>query len=205
MVAQGRGEKQIMTQINPARLGSETPCDLPASEALLMLAQAFLPILGVPRLATSPPAVQGGGALEARIRKAETRYQTLVERIPVVTFIVSFEKRQREIYVSPQVEKLLGYTAEECIENPILWYQRLHPEDRARWNEDFSRTVSRADPFKGDYRFLSKDGRAVWIHVEVTVERDELGQPSFLQGIGYDITDLKRAEDVLRRSREELE
>jgi PAS domain S-box-containing protein len=99
----------------------------------------------------------------------------------------------------------LGYTAQEWVEDPILWYQRLYPEDRSRWNKEFSRTIALAEPFKGDYRFLAKDGRVVWIHGEVTVVRDDAGRPSFLQGIGYEITELKLAEQVLRRSSAELD
>src|SRR4029077_12928256 len=98
-----------------------------------------------------------------------------------------------------------GYTAEEWVDDPILWYQRLCPADRGRWNMEFSPTIALAEPFKGDYRFLARDGRIVWIHGEVTVARDESGKPSFLQGIGYEITDLKLAEEVMRRSREELD
>jgi PAS domain S-box-containing protein len=178
----------------------------PGFGTLFTLASAFLPALGgLPRFVGAPPGVPEEGSMEARVRKAERRYQTLVEQIPVVTFLVSFENRQSEIYVSPHVEKLLGYTAKEWVENPILWYQRLYTEDRARWNAEFSRTISLASPFKGDYRFLAKDGRIVWIHGEVTVARDEWGKPSFLQGIGYEITDLKLAEEVLRRSGEELD
>ncbi|MBV9124994.1 MAG: hypothetical protein JO112_16695 [Planctomycetes bacterium] len=45
----------------------------------------------------------------------------------------------------------------------------------------------------------------VWVHGEATVVRDEAGRPLFLQGIAYDITENKRAEGVLRRSRDELE
>ena len=118
--------------------------------------------------------------MEARARKAEMRYQSLVEQIPVVTFMVSFGLRKSEIYVSPYVEKLLGYTAKEWVENTILWYQRLYQGARGRWNTEFSRTIALAEPFKGDYRFLAKDGRVVWIHGEVTVVRDAAGRPSFL-------------------------
>jgi len=181
------------------------PLDAPGVSALFGLARAFVPSLGLPRLVTTPPAVRSDGALEARVRKAESRYQVLVERIPVVTFMVSFENQLSEVYVSPQVESMLGYTAKEWVENPILWYERLHPDDRARWNDEFSRTISFAENFKSDHRFLAKDGRVVWIHGEVTVERDESGTPSFLQGIGYDITEMKRAEEIQRRSRDELD
>ncbi len=183
----------------------EIPDDMGAVTALLELARAFSPNFQLPALVSSPSLGSPNESQEERIRKAEARYQTLVEQIPAVTFMASFENGLSEIYVSPHIETLLGYTAAEWIDNPILWYQRLHPDDKQRWNEEFARTVSWAEPFKADYRFLAKDGRVVWIHGEARVVRDALEQPSFVQGIGYDITEMKDAEEVLRRSREELE
>jgi PAS domain S-box-containing protein len=189
------------------KVDSENAPELATVGTLMTLATAFLPAIGagLPRLVSTPPEGVEADSMEARAQKAEKRYKSLVEQIPVVTFMVSFGLRKSEIYVSPYVEKLLGYTAEEWVEDPILWYQRLHVEDRGRWNKEFSRTIALAEPFKGDYRFLSKDGRVVWIHGEVTVVRDDAGRPSFLQGIGYEITELKLAEQVLRRSSEELD
>jgi PAS domain S-box-containing protein len=183
----------------------ELPAEMDAVASLLELARAFTPNFELPKLSEQPPALADDGSQDERIQKAEARYQTLVEQIPAVTFMASFENGLSEIYVSPHIETMLGYTAREWIDDPILWYQRLHPEDKQRWNQEFSRTVSWAEPFRADYRFLAKDGRVVWIHGEATVVRDAAGQPSFVQGIGYDITELKDAEEVLRRSREELE
>jgi len=178
-----------------------------AMGALFELARAFVPTFG----RTQAPLADANSPLppttpsEDRIRKAEARYKTLVEQIPAVTFMASFESGLSEIYVSPHIETMLGYTAKEWTDSPILWYQRLHPSDRARWNKEFSRTVSFAEPFRADYRFLAKDGHVVWIHGEARVVRDASGRPSFVQGIGYDITERKQAEEVMRRSREELE
>jgi len=182
----------------------EIPEDMGAVGVLLELARAFMPGFALPRLVSEPPAGVAEDSAEARIRKAEARYQTLVEQIPAVTFMASFENGMSEIYVSPHIETLLGYTAREWIDDPVLWYQRLHPEDKDRWNKEFSFTVALAKPFKNAYRFLAKDGRVVWIQGEAKVVRDEFGLPSFVQGIGYDITELKNAEEVLRRSREDL-
>ena len=181
------------------------PASSPGMDVLLALARVFMPGFALPKLVETPPTGALGDSAEMRIHKAETRYQALVEQLPAVTFMVSFENRQSEIYVSPHIETMLGYTAKEWVEDPILWYQRLHPADRDRWNKEAARTVTFGQDFKADYRFLAKDGRTVWIHGEVTVARDKLGRPSFLQGIGYDITELKRAEEVLQRSREELD
>ncbi len=139
------------------------------------------------------------------MRAAELRYQTLVEKLPVITFLASLGSDRSEIYVNPHIERVLGYTAKEWVEDPILWYQRLHPEDQRRWNHEFARTVSTGDYFKGEYRFLAKAGNVVWIRGEITLVRDDAGHPVFLQGLGYDITDAKQAEAVLLRSKDELE
>jgi PAS domain S-box-containing protein len=189
-----------MTDERTETIRPAIPSDLEAVGALLELARAFLPGVDLPSL-TKP----AGAVSNARVPTAEARYQMLVEQLPAATFMASFENGRSDMYVSSYIEKLLGYTAKEWIEDPVLWYQRLHPEDRARWNEEFSRTVLTAEPFKGDYRFLAKDGRVVWIHGEMQVLRDESGRPSFMHGIGYDITELKRIEEKLRQAHDEAQ
>lgn len=68
-------------------------------------------------------------------------YRTLLEQIPAVTFCTSFEQGLQEVYVSPQIESILGYSQKEWLSSPSLWYQRLHPEDKDRWNREFADTV----------------------------------------------------------------
>lgn len=180
---------------------------------LLELARTFFPSLAglgdrFPQMVSVPyPGTSGTSGLpkEDRLEKVMARFKTLVEQIPAVTFMASYENGLSEIYVSPFIEELLGYTANEWIDNPLLWYERLHPLDRTRWNKEFASTISSAEPFNADYRFMAKDGRTVWIHGEAKVIRDASGMPSFIQGIGYDITDRKQAEEVLKRSHEDLE
>jgi two-component system response regulator AtoC len=127
-------------------------------------------------------------------------YRTLLEQIPAVTFMTSFEEGLQKIYVSPQIESILGYTKEEWLASPSLWYDRLHPEDRDRWTQEFSGTVmSRGNAVRSVYRFLHREGRVVWILGDVRIKRDEAtGFPLFVQAVGFDITDLKRAQEALQ-------
>jgi PAS domain S-box-containing protein len=138
-------------------------------------------------------------------RRSEARYRVLVEQIPAITFMAALDEGLNEIYVSPQIEKMLGYSQKEWLEDPILWYSRLHPEDRERWHHEFAQTCATGTPFYSEYRFLARDGRIVWVHGEARIVRDDLGQPLFLQGVAFDITDQKKAEEALRRSQDELE
>lgn len=176
----------------------EIPVD-DAFATLRALTGAFLPNMDLSTLAAPAegivPKTNSGDAL------AQARYQLLIDQLPAATFMAWFENGRCELYVSSYIETLLGYKATEWIENPILWYQRLHPEDRERWTDEFSRTVSSGEPFRGDYRFLAKDDRIVWIHGEAKVMHDESGRP-FMHGIGYDITELKRIGEDMRIARD---
>lgn len=133
---------------------------------------------------------------DVRARKRqEAKFRTLVENIPAVTFIAPLDRSAPELYVSPQIEQLLGFSAEEWLNNPILWFQQLHPDDQNRWNRQFSPTCSEGTPFRSEYRFISKDGRVVWVQGMANVVSDTEGKLLFLQGVAFDITGIKEAEE----------
>src|SRR5260370_3155975 len=76
---------------------------------------------------------------ESELAKAEARYRSLIEEIPAVTFVAPFDESIGELYVSPQIVTMLGFTQEEWLNDPVLWYRQLHPEDRERWHREFAR------------------------------------------------------------------
>ena len=136
---------------------------------------------------------------DAKLRTAELRYRTLIEQIPAVTFMAVLGEGDNEIYVSPHIEALLGFTQTEWLENPFLWYTQLHPDDRETWHREFARGCRTGGPFRAECRFLARDGRIVWVHGEARLVKDDLGRPLFLQGVAFDITEAKRAEAVVLR------
>ena len=137
-------------------------------------------------------------------KRDEAKFRTLVENIPAVTFIAPLDESVPELYVSPQIEKLLGFSQKEWLEDPVLWHRQLHPEDAERWNRQFAPTCASGEPFNSIYRFIAKDGRVVWVHGSASVVRDADGKPSFLQGVAFDITSIKEAEEALREAEEAL-
>jgi PAS domain S-box-containing protein len=142
---------------------------------------------------------------EQSLAKAELRYRSLVEEIPAVTFMAALDEGINELYVSPQIVDLLGFTQQEWLDDPVLWHRQLHPEDRERWHAEFARTCATAQPFRSVYRFLARDGRVVWVLGEAKVIRDKAGRPMFLQGVAFDITRMKYAEEELKLLNRTLE
>ena len=157
-------------------------------------------------LARRPSAAPGTAAtVPQQLAIAEARYRALVEQIPAVTFMASLDGGLSNVYVSPQVEGLLGFTQEEWMSDPVLWFRQLHPDDRDLWNQEFARGCATGGPFRAECRFLTKDGQVVWVHGEARLIPDELGRPVLLQGVAFDITESKRAEEIVKNSLREKE
>ena len=161
-------------------------------------------------LTSGSPAANGAG--ETQLHRAEARYRALVEQIPAVTFMAPLDGSTSELYVSPQIEELLGFSAQEWLDDPFLWYRQLHPDDQVRWTESFARTCFTGERFRAEFRFVARDGRVVWVHGEAKLVMDEQGAPSFLHGVAFDITERKRAEeatlaayDEIRRLKDQLQ
>jgi PAS domain S-box-containing protein len=139
---------------------------------------------------------------EEALRAAEQRYRTLVEQLPLVTYMDALDGSGSNIYTSPQIEPLLGYSPDEWASDLELFSQRLHPEDRRRVLAEHARMHATGEPLRTEYRILARNGRTVWLQDEAIIVRDADGRPLFLQGYLLDITERKRAEQAVRESEE---
>jgi diguanylate cyclase (GGDEF)-like protein/PAS domain S-box-containing protein len=134
---------------------------------------------------------------EKKIAEAEERYRTLVERIPVVTYIQELSPRGRVIYISPQYQSIKGYSREEALSDPEHWVRILHPDDRERVLAEDERTDQTGEPFSMEYRQIAKDGSVVCVRDEATLVHNEEGEPLYWLGIQTDVTERKRLEERL--------
>ncbi|WP_273844167.1 PAS domain S-box protein [Rubrobacter calidifluminis] len=139
---------------------------------------------------------------EEALREAEARYRALIEQMPAITYINPHNPGGPSAYISPQIEKILGYSVEECEKDPDLLDRALHPEDRERVEAAEARARATGGPLSMEYRMCTRDGREVWVQDELVLVRDEDGRPLFWQGILLDVTRRKRVEENLRKSEE---
>lgn len=143
-------------------------------------------------------------AAEEALRESEAKYRTLVEQIPAITFISALDDVGTHLYISPQIQGVLGFTPEEWLADPERFKQQIHPEDRDRVLTELFLSYSKGGPFLGEYRMLSKSGRVVWVRDESRAVYDREGRPLFMQGVALDITARKRGEEALREATHKL-
>ncbi len=133
------------------------------------------------------------------------RYQTLVEQIPAVVFLAFLDRGIGEAYVSPQIESLIGFSQQEWLNDPVRWYQQIHPDDKSRWSQEAAEMLLSGKPLRSTYRVIARDHRVVWFHCEAKMVRRSDGRPWFIHGVAFDVTELKEAEASLRQAHDELE
>jgi PAS domain S-box-containing protein len=140
---------------------------------------------------------------EAALREAEARYRTLVEQLPAVTYVWASDREHPErsswVYLSPQLETLLGYDPQEWIGGKDGWGEAIHEEDRDRVVAEDARTDQTLGRFSAEYRIRTKDGGWLWVHdvAEPFQERDGM---QLWHGLMLDTTARKLAEEELRQS-----
>ena len=133
----------------------------------------------------------------AALREAEARFRMLVEQVPAITYIAALDEISTTLYVSPQVDRLLGVSSDEWVADPLSWVNRIHPEDRDGVLGEFDRCKSSGLPFVAEYRLLADDGRTIWFRDEAAVVHSGGADTGFLQGVMLDITERKRTEAAL--------
>ena len=105
---------------------------------------------------------------ELQLRAAEERYRLVVEELPAIAYVderrdVGDQRTWPCIYVSPQVETILGFTPEEWVSGPETWDDMIHPDDLERATEADARHYELGEPVDVEIRVKSRDGSYRWI------------------------------------------
>jgi diguanylate cyclase (GGDEF)-like protein/PAS domain S-box-containing protein len=133
-----------------------------------------------------------------QLARAERRYRDLIERLPVVSYLAEYGPAGKWLYVSPQIEGLLGFPAEDWLVNSDFWWSRMDPDDRDRVALEEARCAQTLEPLSVEYRMIARDGRTVWIRDEGALGRQGNSGAVRVEGVLTDITERRRIEEELR-------
>jgi two-component system, cell cycle sensor histidine kinase and response regulator CckA len=129
----------------------------------------------------------------------DDRRSRLLNALSAIAWSAS-AKTFRFTYVNPAAETLLGYPAEQWLNEPDFWTKRLHPDDRHVALQCHTETVAARD-HELVYRMIAADGRIVWLRDYVNVYCVD-GEPAELFGVMIDITREREAEAASSENRE---
>lgn len=142
-----------------------------------------------------------------RVKESEISLQLATSQVQYIynTLDISFWGADivtgKMMYVSPGNEKVYGYTKEEFLNNGNLWYEVVVPEDRDIVNAAYPE-LNKGNSVVHEHRIRQKNGNIIWVEARMTPTLNEEGKMIRLDGITFDISDRKKAENDLREAKQ---
>ena len=131
------------------------------------------------------------------LRTAHLQLGQLLEHSPAVLYMLKVDDEKITPYlISENITTLLGFSVAEA-STYEWWAGQLHPDERERVFQSVAETLSAGNSVT-EYRLRHKDGHYCWVDDTRRSIRDATGKPVEIVGVWTDITERKRAEEVLR-------
>src|SRR6266540_6600081 len=141
--------------------------------------------------------------LQAARKESEQRFQDLVQGLDAIVWEAD-AATLRFSFVSQRAQTLFGFPTDRWLDEPDFFVSRIHPEDRAKVMSKCRTALARGEDHELEYRALTATGEIVWMRDIVHVVPDAPGNAGQLRGLTVDLTELKRADEALRTSEDQL-
>ncbi len=139
---------------------------------------------------------------EKTLTESEARFRALFDQAAIGVCLADLDRRLIETNAAYQ--EITGYSAKELVGMSTL--DLTHPEDRAD-DTGVRRTFAsdESDSYQREKRYIRKDGQVVWANAASSIVRDDQGEPRYTMGVVENITERKRAEEVMGRQSTAIE
>jgi len=133
--------------------------------------------------------------------ESEQRFTQLAENIHEVFWLGS-PNWDQVFYISPAYEIIWGQNSEDLYQNPRLWIEAVHPDDREQVIDDIPKDINSIGEYVEfrKYRIQRPDGQILWIKARAYPIHDHDGQVIRIAGVAEDITEQVEMEETLRRT-----
>ena len=134
---------------------------------------------------------------EQDLRRAEQRQAAIIQSLPIVLYLEPLKCEPRcPKFVSGNLEAMTGFHFSQVLENPTLWADRLHEDDRERVRAALAQR-STTGRFSVEYRWLCADGTYKHFHDQAVLLRDARGRAVEFAGTLTDVTERRSLESQL--------
>jgi PAS domain S-box-containing protein len=138
---------------------------------------------------------------EKALQKSEERLRAIINQSNAG--IANCALNGRFLFANWKFREMLGYTDSEMATRTI--FTITHPDDVDITKRRFGEMVQKSKPIEIEKRYIRKDGSLIWVNVCDTPVLDGAGKPVSAVAVAFDITQRKKAEDALRKSKTLLE
>ncbi|QZO15073.1 MHYT domain-containing protein [Pseudoalteromonas piscicida] len=140
--------------------------------------------------------------MEKALIEQETRYRTLLNNMPGVAFRCRIDSEWTMSFVSPIVEQLTGYRAEEFISGQVHFASLIIEDDKSLTHDVVEQALQCGKAsYSQEYRILHKSGHTKWVLDKGSFEYDQAGKVEGIAGVLLDISERKNMEDELRAAK----
>lgn len=138
--------------------------------------------------------------IEKELRLEQQRQAAIIESLPIIVYLEPLEASPRvPQFVSGNFEAVTGFSFDHVKQNPSIWADRLHEEDKERVLAALA-ARNRTGSFSVEYRWRSGDGEYKHFLDQTVLLRDASGNPVEFAGTLMDVTDRKLLENQLVHS-----
>jgi PAS domain S-box-containing protein len=155
-----------------------------------------------------PPLVDGIAQfierrrVEQEVLDAHSRLDSALAAAEIGTW--EYDAIRNVVRADKNLARMFGATAAEAAGGTLDAYLRaIHPDDRSRVAATIGQTLESDSDLNIEYRLIGLEGKVTWVNARGRVERDADGRALRLPGVVVDITERKRAEELLRKSEEQ--
>jgi two-component system, cell cycle sensor histidine kinase and response regulator CckA len=144
--------------------------------------------------------ITGFRQTEEALRLSQQRLELAQEAAGIGSWDCDLVSGQR--HCSKQYSRLYGHPAGQPAPSHENWLQSIHPEDRARVQEELSRAMQGTARYESEFRVVWPDGTVHWLFGKGEVLRDSDGRAISILGVNMEISERKYADQALRESEE---
>jgi len=131
------------------------------------------------------------------LSEAKAALDLLLEQNPTIVYSAPSDGSGRTLYISPNLESVLGYRAAAALEEPGWWLRGIHPDDRAEVDATMDPASWPEGRVERRYRFRHGDGGWRWLEDRCHLLPAPPGKTALLVGSLTDVTEHVAVEERL--------